>query len=247
MPETATTTVVEFKAPYGTDEQHVSDPAKNHGYLWIVAHGVDQGHDVQRITRACQLAKDLGAPFDAVRKLNGTQWKLVTDYDEDEEMVHRWRTYVLALEAYEATLKDNANTLGIGTDKTDQSFYWGIWRFDVDEAMAAIAAVPRKPEQVPVQPWARAYGLERILHPSDDKSIPLIGPDPKRFDAAYAMTTDLTKPVIIAVVMVEDQPTALLIDGTNRLYHALADGVEKLPGYVLTVEETARIRHERYI
>jgi hypothetical protein len=44
--------------------------------------------------------------------------------------------------------------------------------------------------------------------------VPLLGPGP-RLDPAYAMTTDLSEPVIIATVPVPDggPPVRLLIDG----------------------------------
>ena len=63
--------------------------------------------------------------------------------------------------------------------------------------------------------WARAYGL--IPDPgASPHSIPLLGPGPG-FDRDYALTTDLTKPVIIATVPVPGgPPAALLIDGYAR-------------------------------
>ncbi|MBD0733986.1 hypothetical protein [Streptomyces sp. CBMA29] len=111
MTKTPTETV--FQAPYGNPEQHVYQRGQHHGYLWIVAHGVDQGYDAEHITRACQLAKDLSAPAHAVRRLTVGGWKVFTDYDQDEETVNRWRTYVLALEAYETALQERRTTFDI--------------------------------------------------------------------------------------------------------------------------------------
>jgi hypothetical protein len=42
-------------------------------------------------------------------------------------------------------------------------------------------------------------------------------------------------------------PAALLIDGVHRLYHAWREGVPRLPAYLLTVEETLRIRHDKLL
>jgi hypothetical protein len=73
---------------------------------------------------------------------------------------------------------------------------------------------PRKTISLPVEPWARAYGLDH--DGSDTGRIPLLGPGPG-FDRAYAMTTDLTQPLIIATLPgTGGGPLALLIDGYAR-------------------------------
>jgi hypothetical protein len=61
------------------------------------------------------------------------------------------------------------------------------------------------------------------------------------------MTTDLTRPVIIATVRGSDpgERLALLIDGTHRLYKAHATGAAHLPAWVLTGAETLTIRAPR--
>jgi hypothetical protein len=81
------------------------------------------------------------------------------------------------------------------------------------------------------------------LHQGRDQ--PLLGPGPG-FNRAYAMTTDLTQPVIIATLPVTgDEPAPLLIDGTHRLYKAHATGAGQLPAWVLTETETLTIRAPR--
>ena len=65
--------------------------------------------------------------------------------------------------------------------------------------------------------WAQPFGLTRIDNPNPH-TIGLLGPAPDAFDRDYAMSTDLTKPVIVAHLLIDGvQPSPLLIDGTHRL------------------------------
>ena len=52
----------------------------------------------------------------------------------------------------------------------------------------------------------------------------------------YALTTDLTKPLLFVPLKGEDQ----LVDGWNRLFHAAFLGVDELPALILTQEEADR-------
>jgi hypothetical protein len=62
------------------------------------------------------------------------------------------------------------------------------------------------------------------------------------------MRTDLTRPVLLGRISVNGSPpAALLIDGVHRLYHAWREGVPRLPAYLLTAEETLRIRHDKLL
>ena len=116
-----------------------------------------------------------------------------------------------------------------------QIFQFGALSFDVEKAHLILWHAPRPRCRIPVEPWARLYGL-------DDNPASLIAPGPT-FDRAYAMTTDLTRPVILALLETEDQlGNPILIDGCHRLYHANARGVIDLPAYQLTVTETRTIR-----
>jgi hypothetical protein len=127
--------------------------------------------------------------------------------------------------------------------KPAQWFVFGGWVFDITAAAAIIRAEPRETVSLPVEPWARAYGLDR--DGSDTATIPLLGPGPG-FNRAYAMTTDLTQPLIIATLPVTgDEPAALLIDGTHRLFKGHATGTAELPAHVLTEAETLAIRTPR--
>src|SRR5215472_12597665 len=85
--------------------------------------------------------------------------------------------------------------------KAVQRFHFGAWRFNIDRAQALIAEQPREAQPLPVEAWARYYGLDR----SDDRhSVSLIGPGPN-FDRGYAMTTDLAEPVIVATLHSQEQ------------------------------------------
>jgi hypothetical protein len=120
-----------------------------------------------------------------------------------------------------------------------QWFLFGPWAFDITAAQAIIASHPRRAASLPVEPWARAYGMDR--QPGSG-TIPLLGPGPA-FDREYAMGTDLTVPVIVATMPAVIGP--LLIDGTHRLYKAHVLGIAALPAWVLTGAETLKIRAPR--
>lgn len=131
-------------------------------------------------------------------------------------------------------------------DRWPQWFIFGPWLFDIRAAMRLLSRAPRPAQPLPVTLWARAYGL--IPGPgASPHSIPLLGPGPG-FDRDYALTTDLTKPVIIATVPVNGgPPAALLIDGTHRLYKATVQGRTHLPSLVLTEAETLAIRRRPHL
>lgn len=122
------------------------------------------------------------------------------------------------------------------THERHQYFHFGAWLFDVSHALRILAAVPRPVVALAVEPWAQTYGLDdntaSLLHPRDE------------FDREYAMTTDLTVPVVVASIGVlgEPNPARILIDGMHRLYRAHAEGFTFLPALVLSVEETGQIR-----
>jgi hypothetical protein len=128
--------------------------------------------------------------------------------------------------------------------KPQQWFTLRPWVFDVTAAIGLLRAAPRPPQPLPVEPWARAYGL--LPAPgSSPHTVSLIGPGPG-FDPEYAMTTDLDEPVIIATVTSPAGEAAgpLLIDGCHRLYKAARLSREHLPSFVLTAAETLAIRHD---
>ncbi|MDG6108784.1 hypothetical protein Daura_06290 [Dactylosporangium aurantiacum] len=124
-----------------------------------------------------------------------------------------------------------------------QWFHFGPWTFSIDAADALIAARPRGIQRIDVATWAEAYGLTH-LDEHDRRGVSLIGPASDSFNRAYAMTTDLAEPVIVATIALNGQtPVPLLIDGTHRLYRAWREGVAELPAYLLTVDETRQVQH----
>jgi hypothetical protein len=120
-----------------------------------------------------------------------------------------------------------------------QWFRFGLWIFDVDRAQALLAERPREPQPLPVMPWVRQFGLDLLDEPD---RVPILGVGPD-FDREYAMTTDLTQPLIVATLHSRKHGEShLLIDGTHRLYRAYREDVVELPAYVLEVAESLAIR-----
>jgi hypothetical protein len=129
--------------------------------------------------------------------------------------------------------------------RPQQWFVLRPWAFDVTAALALLDAAPRPARPLPVEPWARAYGLTPAPSDGQQHTVSLIGPGPE-FDPDYAMGTDLDEPLLIANIPgPEDEPAVeLLIDGCHRLYKAARLGREHLPSLVLTTDETLAIRHD---
>ncbi|SIM49365.1 hypothetical protein [Micromonospora cremea] len=116
--------------------------------------------------------------------------------------------------------------------------------FSIDAAQALIAASPRDTRPLDVPAWAAAYGLAHLDNPNP-WATSLIGPTSTALNRTYAMTTDLTKPLIVAQISVNGaSPGPLLIDGTHRLYRAWREHVPRLPAHLLTVQETCQIRDD---
>ncbi len=128
--------------------------------------------------------------------------------------------------------------------RAPQWFHFGPWVFSIDAAEALIAAAPHERLDLDVTAWATAYGITRL----DDRqptSVNLIGPTRDAVDRDYAMTTDLTQPVILGQLAINNlPPAALLIDGVHRLYRAWREAIPRLPAHLLTVEETLRIQRD---
>jgi hypothetical protein len=124
-----------------------------------------------------------------------------------------------------------------------QWFRFGGWLFDVDRAQALLTERPREPQPLAVMPWVRQYGLDLLGEPN---RVPILGIGPD-FDREYAMTTDLTNPLIVATLHLPGSGnSALLIDGTHRLYRAYREHVAELPAYVLDVDESLAIRLDQH-
>jgi hypothetical protein len=128
--------------------------------------------------------------------------------------------------------------------KPQQWFTLRPWLFDITAATGLLRAAPRPAQPLPVEPWARAYGLLPAPGGSPH-TVPLIGPGP-HFGPQYAMGTDLDEPLIITSVTADGTgpPCPLLIDGCHRLYKAARLGREQLPSHVLTTADTLAIRRD---
>lgn len=124
-----------------------------------------------------------------------------------------------------------------------QTFHYGSWVFDIDRAQKLLAEQPRAVVQTPVADWAAAYHLHLLTPDYDGEPwCPVFGPDQSHFNAGYAMQTNLDKPVIIATMQFDGNPALLLIDGVHRMYRAMIEGLSTLPAYILTADETAKVR-----
>lgn len=125
-----------------------------------------------------------------------------------------------------------------------QWFRFGGWLFDVDQAQVLLEERTREPQPLAVMPWVRQYGLDLLDEPN---RVPILGIG-LEFDREYAMTTDLTNPLIVATLHLPGSGnSSLLIDGTHRLYRAYREEVTELPAYVLTVDESLAIRLDQRI
>jgi hypothetical protein len=120
---------------------------------------------------------------------------------------------------------------------SEQHFIFVAWAFDIDAAQRRLQSHPREQIQAEITRWALAFGM----HDQPEGRFPLIsGPD---LDRAYAMTTNLDKPLIFATLQAEGKdPEPLLIDGWHRVYRAHSEHRTHLPAYVLDIEESLAIR-----
>lgn len=126
-----------------------------------------------------------------------------------------------------------------------QRFTFGKWVFNINKAEEIIAAEPRATIPTEVPSWAAVYQLDRLRPDYAGASwCPIFGPDQRHFNYEHAMSTDLAKPVIIALVKFGDDVNQLLIDGTHRMFHAHTKGLDRLPAYFLSVEETEEIQQD---
>ena len=130
-----------------------------------------------------------------------------------------------------------------GEQPPAQRFRFGGWIFDIDRAEVLLSQSPREPKPLAVMPWVRQYGLDLLDEPN---RVPILGIGPE-FDREYAMTTDLTNPLIVATLHLPGSGnSSLLIDGTHRLYRAYREDVAELPAYVLDVNESLAIRLDQH-
>ncbi|GAB3467194.1 hypothetical protein [Actinophytocola sediminis] len=112
-----------------------------------------------------------------------------------------------------------------------QVFQFAIFRWCINHVEELIEADPdaaRLVDDVPVKPFGQFLSLEAPA-PGYTKLIEvLVSPE-------YAATTDLSKPIMIAPIILGDENIGgMAIDGWHRIYRALNEGVTELPAYILT-------------
>lgn len=99
-----------------------------------------------------------------------------------------------------------------------------------------VAERPHRLSRLPIEGWVDFYALR-------DGAVPIFGA--YDIDEAYAITTDLSNPVLVGTMRNDrDRPFPLLIDGLHRVYHAHSEQLPYLPAYVLTAQETLAIRED---
>lgn len=124
-----------------------------------------------------------------------------------------------------------------------QRFQFGPWLFNVNGARAIFAESPRETSRLPVEPWAHFYGLDN----TEEETFSVFTPFPS-FDRDYAMTTDLSQPVLVATLRSSlTRQFPLLVDGIHRLYRAYIEHVPELSAYVLSADESLAIREDGFI
>jgi hypothetical protein len=104
--------------------------------------------------------------------------------------------------------------------KEKETFTYLYLKFDIALAKWIIEGTPRELECIEPGP---AWSM--LVH----------------IDKEHAMTTDVTKPLIVAQIVLDRQVVALLIDGHHRNYKAFKTGVKEVPVHLLTVKETFQI------
>jgi hypothetical protein len=125
----------------------------------------------------------------------------------------------------------------VSENPPEQHFIFVAWAFDIRAAQLLLRSHPRETIQTEIISWARVVCIDD----HDSGRVPLIGgPD---LDRAYAMTTNLDEPLIIATLQAKGKdPEPLLIDGWHRVYRAHTEGLTHLPAFVLTLDESLAIR-----
>lgn len=96
-----------------------------------------------------------------------------------------------------------------------ERFSFGDLTFDIDAAKEMCGGVPNDEVEVSDR-WSIKINVDRV--------------------AAMRSTSD--KPVLIAQIPTKDGLKPLLIDGHHRMYKATQEGVDTLPAYILSPEET---------
>jgi len=119
-----------------------------------------------------------------------------------------------------------------------QYFHYLGWHFDIDHANRLIASAPRETVDIDPAQAAAAGGID----PAAAKNEGGVTGGLVAIDQAYAMSVDLSKPLIVATIHgAADHHAYLLIDGWHRLYKAAATHVPVLSAYVLTFDEVLAI------
>lgn len=132
-------------------------------------------------------------------------------------------------------------------DGTHQVFRIVTHKFCVTTALALIEADAPSAvaERGDVDVTTLSHSI-RLLQPKKPDTLPLFAID---VDPEHAMTTDLTKPLLIAPLLLDSGGTAgnALIDGWHRVYKAHMEGIDTLPAILLSESAARAARLPQFI
>ncbi|MFK0249259.1 hypothetical protein ACIQUM_31560 [Amycolatopsis azurea] len=122
-----------------------------------------------------------------------------------------------------------------------QVFHFGAWRWCVTRALELLEV---HESVATFHEHASLAGMDELLplKPAPEGYLKLVE---VKVDIEYAMTkTDLTKPIIVALVigLSGESLGPMVIDGWHRIYRALSEGRETLPAYLLNPAAAEAIR-----
>jgi hypothetical protein len=129
-------------------------------------------------------------------------------------------------------------------------FFVSWW--DVVKARYLAAEAKQEPRLTKIAPWVRFFGIDKISLDQDisvpvgmaEEEINMALSSVIHIDIAWAMSDDcnLDQPLIFVQIENGEKTTPLLIDGLHRLYKAHRLEEERLPYFMLTVEESNLVR-----
>jgi len=110
----------------------------------------------------------------------------------------------------------NSDIKGGGKEKPGESFVFGNMVFDIAKG----SKLPGKRDSVQVSPaWSRLI----------------------KIDKKYANSTDLSNPVLLGTIFLDNHEVVLLIDGHHRMAKAVEEKRPKIPAILLDFDQTMKI------
>ncbi|MCM2374691.1 hypothetical protein [Aporhodopirellula aestuarii] len=139
------------------------------------------------------------------------------------------------------TVSQSLDSLTLDTETPDE-FYLGLVRFDVREAKRILAAKKRKPTLYKCELEPLKKEVQRPDPPKleNGKIVVTAGRMALDWDLIHAPDIDLRVPILLA--RLPDPLRGIWpIDGWYRIANAIDAGLDCLPCYILSKQDTARI------